>query len=481
MSKIISITGLLGFIVFFCWIQPTFAQDDLEGLRKEFTEQKKLLDEQMRKLEALEKQLNDAANKTAPSIDERGGGANAKAETQTVEAAGYDKVATKASPENSAPRDMVGDLNAAAVKAGEFPGSIKIPGTGNVSLAIGGFIKNVAIFDSDAENMGADLIPATLGTKRPDTKGGYSMDATLTRLLMDARAPVPKGKVRGYVEADLNNANDGSLGLKLRQAYGAWITGFGTLLAGHTWSTLMDLKILPEGLTEPTVSGVIFQRQPIIRWSQLLNPQFTYHIAIEDASSNDVFSEEPSLGTTSLPDLVAGLEFMPSNAGHLRLNAIVRKIEVDIPGSGATDDAVGWGLTLTGHLELLEKDRIIFSGVYGEGLGRYLLGIQSTAGGAVNPMNNDVSLRDNWGLMLGYAHRWTDALRSTAMAGYAHAEPYGWQVGDTFESSSYAAVNLMWSIQPFLTFGVEYAYGVRENKDSSDIDNHRIGLGIQIF
>jgi len=27
----------------------------------------------------------------------------------------------------------------------------------------------------------------------------------------------------------------------------------------------MDLKILPNGLTEPTVSGAIFQQQPLVR------------------------------------------------------------------------------------------------------------------------------------------------------------------------------------------------------------------------
>lgn len=39
----------------------------------------------------------------------------------------------------------------------------------------------------------------------------------------------------------------------------------------------------------------------------------------------------------------------------------------------------------------------------------------------------------------------------------------------------------MWSIQPYLTLGIEYAYGVRENKDGSDLDNNRIGIGIQVY
>jgi hypothetical protein len=56
-----------------------------------------------------------------------------------------------------------------------------------------------------------------------------------------------------------------------------------------------------------------------------------------------------------------------------------------------------------------------------------------------------------------------------------------WQDGDTLESSVYASANLMWEVLAYLTFGVEYAYGLRENKDGSDVDNHRLGVGLQFY
>jgi len=142
-----------------------------------------------------------------------------------------------------------------------------------------------------------------------DRDGGFSVDATITRLNIDARAPVPSGKLRGYLEWDLNSANDGTLGTRWRLVYGTWQNDYGTLLAGQSWSTFMDLKILPEGLTEPTVSGVIFQRQGQIRWSQALSPEITYHIAIEDPNSNDFFADQPAQGKTSVPDGVLGVEY----------------------------------------------------------------------------------------------------------------------------------------------------------------------------
>lgn len=65
--------------------------------------------------------------------------------------------------------------------------------------------------------------------------------------------------------------------------------------------------------------------------------------------------------------------------------------------------------------------------------------------------------------------------------GYAKADPLSWQGGNVFESSTYASANLMWQVLPYLTVGAEYAYGLRENKDGSDIDNHRVAFGFQFY
>lgn len=211
------------------------------------------------------------------------------------------------------------DLNYGSVKAGTFPGSFVIPGTKQVSLAIGGFVKTVAIEDSNVEALGADMLPSTLGTQRPDTEGNFSIDSTLTRLFLDARAPAGNGSLRGYIEYNLNATNNGNLGFKLRQAYGSWKSRAGTLLAGHTWSTLMDLKIIPEGLTEPTVSGAIFVRQAQLRWTQGLGESAKADFAFEDPTGADVFGN-PSLQPLSpFPDFIASLEYNKSGVGHVRL------------------------------------------------------------------------------------------------------------------------------------------------------------------
>jgi len=452
--------------------------NDATILRQQIEEQRRLIQQQQEQINQQNQALDRMEQRLKAIAEDGAVREPAKKDVSSVVLAENSK---SASPlEVARTRDGVGDLNRESIREGDFPGSFKIPGTRDVSLNIGGFVKTIGILDSDAEAMGASFVPATLGTRRPDREGAFSIDSTLTRLHIDARAPANNGGLRGYIEADLNNTNDGTLGFKLRHAYGTWNVGGNTLTVGQTWSTLMDLKILPEGLSEPTLSGPIFMRQSQIRWSNRLGERWTLHAAIEDPSSSDVFSDQPVLGQTSVPDVVLGIEFDQPEVGHLRLNGIVRKIETDLPNGGSDSDQ-GWGLALSGHVMLFDRDRLNFSGVYGQGLGRYLLGITSTDGSAINPANDQIGLRDNWGVQASYSHHWSEQWRSTAMAGYARSDPLGWQVDSTLKSSSYAAANLMWQVLPYVTLGAEYSYGERDNKNGPGIDNHRIMFGLQVF
>jgi hypothetical protein len=450
------------------------ADADVAELRRQLAEQTALTSAQQKQLEQqaavlreLSARLDALASTPAASL------ANAPSPPPA---------SADAAPDTAGTRDNVGDLNSQAVTAGSFPGSFELPGVRYVSLAIGGFIKSVAVSDSDAEAMGASFTPAFLGTKRADTDGAFSIDSTLSRFFVDGRAPTATGQIRGYLEWDFNGSNDGNLDFKMRHAFGTWSNSVGTLTTGHTWSTFMDLKILPEGLTEPTVSGAIFNRQPQIRWSQALSPAFALHAAIEDPSSSDVFNTNgtPELGNISVPDLVLGLEYDRPGQGHLRLNGMWRQLQISEP-DGRQDRDTGWGVSLSGHLNLFEHDKWVFSAIKGEGVGRYLLGIQPSAGAAVDPVTDGLLLNDNRGAFTAYQHAWTDTLRSSAMLGFAKSDAFEWQPGSTFESSHYAAVNLMWQVLPYMTLGVEYGYGKRENKDGSELDNNRISFGVQAF
>jgi len=454
------------------------AADKLQDLRRKIDEQDRIISDQGDQIDRQQQDL-DSIREELEQLDS----ASPAVPPQAVPDDQKDPEDAEESEDEAAlERDPVGDLNRRAVQEGDFPGAILLPGPWRTSLRIGGFVHVAAIYDTDAERIGAAFLPSLLGVRRSDEDGSFSIDPTLSRLFLDARAPTDWGNIRGYVEWNLNDNNDGDLTVKWRHAYGSLETKYGTALVGQTWSTFMDLRALPEGLTEPTLSGFIFQRQGMIRWTQPIGSSFFVHVAAEDPTSDDVYADDPdpNLFNTKYPDAVLGFEFVREGRGHLRLNSLFRSLEINLPAGGDKSE-LAWGLALSGSLHLLEQDRLAFSAVYGEGLGRYLLGLQSSSGASINAAGNNVFLNENWGVALNYQHFWTDGLRSNVMGGYAKADRSSSDPADSFESSAYAAANLMWSPLPYLTLGLEYSYGRRENLDGSDLDNHRFAVGFQIF
>lgn len=476
MKDCLSIAILAGFCVLLLLPQAVFAAGDIDEMRRQLEEQRALIQAQQQQLERQAREL-DRLSQRLDEMSATNGQATAVS-TPASQTVVSDEVAVKEVPNKLDIRDEIGDLNHDAVVAGDFPGSFKIPGR-DISMKLGGFIKVVGGTDSDSEGFGTNFLPAYLSEAR-DQQGASSIDATLSRLFVDGRAPTQNGGLRGYIEWDLNDGNNGNVAVKMRHAYGSWQHKNFSLVAGHTWSTMMDLLIIPEGLTEPTVSGVIFMRQPQIRVTQAFDSGLKLHAALEDPNSDDVYnmSQIQLKNVTNVPDMVVGIEYGKQGVGHLRLNSILRRIEARLD-SGGTDTETAWGISLSGHVNLFKKDVLRASGVYGEGLGRYLLGIQSSAGGATD--YNSLELQDNWGVMSAYEHHWNDKFRSTIMGGYAHAKVLDWRPGETFESSIYTSANLLWQVLPYMTLGVEYAYGQKENKDNSDVDNHRIAVGMQFF
>lgn len=437
-------------------------------------EQSRLLKEQAYKLESLIQRVSDL--ETVQS--------NQKTTTVIVESPDKGEKAsnvrsdeTQTSPMNSKQttyfRDPINDLNIKAVTAGEFPGSIKIPGPRDVSLAIGGFIKTVAFHDTKSERDSVYFLPALLGNN--DNDGETFINADLSRFNIDARAPSDIGQIRGYLEFDFNDSSD----FNLRHAYASADTQIGNFIAGQYWTNFMDLSSLIEGLTDPTISGVIFVRQPQLRWSNDFGSGFGVRLSLEDASNNDTFSDIGGSNRSPYPDTIGAVSFNKPDVGHFNLGVLIRDIRLE-RGDGREDSGLGWGVSLSGHINTFGSDRFILGGTYGDGIGRYMLGLDPQSAGVLDADGN-LDIRSNFGAYLMYQRYWNESFRSNFGYGVAYSDPENYQDGDTFDNSSFAMGNLIWQVLPFMSVGIEYNYGSRENKDGEDFDNHRFILGMQVF
>jgi len=449
-------------------------EQDVAALQRQVEAQQKALAAQAETLRRQQEELADMTRALA-ELGEQLAALKGTPAAPPSPVAGKQPAPAGQAPPGAGVRDAVGDLNAGAVAAGDFPGSIRIPGANRISLAIGGFVKSVVVSDSHLEGAGPIFLPAEIGATVPDEDGNVSVDATLSRLNLDARAPTPGGSLRGYVEWDFNASNRGTPGFNLRHAYGAWTSSHGTLTLGHTWSTLMDLQVLPDGLTEPTLSGAVFQRQAQLRWTQSVSRRWRLDVAIEDPSNRDVISDEPVTTPTRVPDIVGGTQWDWPDRGHVRVTGLFRRLTVE------DASANGWALSTGAHLTVLGRDKLAASASYGDGVGRYLLGVPGSFGAFLDPADGRLTLLSGWGGFVTYRHVWSSRARSTVGLGRAAIALVDAAPDDAFRRSVFGLANLMVSPLPYLTYGLEYQYGARREKGGSRRDNQRVIFGVQVF
>jgi hypothetical protein len=368
-------------------------------------------------------------------------------------------------------RDAIGDMNSTAVRKGDFPGSIQLPDK-KTAIGFGGFIKTITYFDSHKEKK-SDII--TPGYFNPyENNGQFGISSSLSRFLFDARANLPQGKLRGYLEVDFANGS-----FNVRHAYATWKQGKNEVLAGRFWSALMDLPALSflEGTGQPSISGVIYNRQAQVRYTRQLNNIWKFHISLEDPSSSDALIPSGFRALTSAPDVIMAIGATNPKIGHVQLAAILRKIDIDSLSLYRLSNTAT-GVSIASYLVVGNKGRLVSSASYGTGLGKYMLGINGVAGYITQPKT--LSLAKTYGAVLNYQHKYNVKWRSNVGIGTAGLSDVT-NTSVSFRNSWYGNVNLFYQVMPMFTIGMEYIYAESNYAAGAKAINHRFQIGIQIF
>src|SRR5262249_31580886 len=135
------------------------------------------------------------------------------------------EAATQRSPE--LPPDVV--------SAGEFPGSIAIPGS-DAAIKFSALIRTAAVFTLDPLGTDDRFLTNSIPVGVPSTTGEAkrtNISGRASRLNVEFRSPGGREEVRAFLEGDFAGTDDA---FRLRHAY-AQYRGF---LVGQTWSTFSD-------------------------------------------------------------------------------------------------------------------------------------------------------------------------------------------------------------------------------------------------
>jgi hypothetical protein len=353
-----------------------------------------------------------------------------------------------------------------------YPGYFRLPGTQTL-LKIGGYFKTDFIRDIRPAGDTERFIPSSIPVPNSGGTTNSTVSVRPTRLSLDFLVPTERvGGVRFYIEGDLFGTT--ATTPRMRHAY-AQAKNF---LIGQTFSNFQDPDAGPDQLDFQGPNAQVSLRNPQFRYSIPLTEKTSFRFSLEKASSDVAFKtpEFNALPSNLAPDGTVTLRY-EMNRGHIQLSGLFRDVGAFLP-NGISDSVFGWGFNVSGSLQTVNKDTLVYQVAYGHGIERYLndtsgLGIDATVISAQRPELRALPVIAPYG---AYQHFWLKNLRSSVIYGFVEVDNTPFQGGSAFHESDYSAVNLIWNPVGSLNVGAEFLYGWVVKKDNSTGNAPRLML-----
>lgn len=464
---------------------------DIAELKAMVSAMQKTIDAQNARIATLENQQAPQAQPAARKTAKKSAAREKSVAAAPVETPIAESPAPALPTERSAVRDAdtFADQQQAAPRANNVPldpelkGFIPIPGT-DTRIKIGGSARVDTIVDFDNNGNPNQFVPSSIpvpGESGWDGGERSTMHAKGTRLSLELRRPVMwDDTLRIYSEFDFfDDSTSSSMKFRTRHFYGqAW-----NFLIGQTFSAFMDIDAFPDVVDYQGPNGIVNRRQPQIRYTHPIydgDCKVQLFGSIEQPESQidtdtGEFTADSSV-VSHLPDGVAGIRWEGS-LGHLQSAAIFRELSYEAD-DGPDEDVFGWGVNLSGSLNVCDKDKLSAQVTYGEGIARY---INDLSGESLDAALSDGELDavPVFAAMAGYTHHWNDQWRSTIAGGYVHASAPDALGSFAVDSTLYGSANLMWHPTKSFRTGLEYLYGNKDTLGGSERDAHRLNFVIR--
>lgn len=333
-----------------------------------------------------------------------------------------------------------------------------------------------------ADTLRPSKIPTIDGQFGSD--GQSIMSARQSRLGVQSTLPVGGSPLFVKFEFDLFGVgvDAGQTTIRPRHMYGQW----GHWLGGQTNTLFMDGDAFPNVIDYWGPAGMVFLRNPQIRWTPLAGAN-SFAVAIERPSDDIdvglIRDLDPTLGANiqskeEAPDLTAQLR-MTRGWGHIQLAGILRNIgyeTLNTPGNEPKKSVTGWGADLTSNFKFGEKSKLILGVVYGEGIASYM----NDGGTDLAPEASGGRVRAKAVPLLGVIAYldlyWSEYLSSSIGYSRTQVDNTNLQSTDAFHSGDYASANLLWYPGKNVMVGAEVLWGKREDNNGASGDDVRLQI-----
>ena len=301
-------------------------------------------------------------------------------------------------------------------------------------------------------------------------------NANASQLRLDVRAPSEPGDLRFYYQNDFFGSDTKHIQYRLQHLYGQ----FHGLIGGFTFGVFENPDAWPDTVDYEGPNSLIFARRALMHYKRVVSEErgLSLTVGLEAPDFSVDTTGDPNAGLRRrVPDGGFNLRWTPGELGHIQFSSIFRSIGID----GVTvpdDDVFGWGVNVSGNLNLSANDALQFMFVYGDGVGGLGNDTSFISSDAALNANGRLEALDYWSTFIALTHSWTPRWRSTFTHGYVNLENTAMQDANAYHASHYASANLIYEIFKGTKLGLETLYGHKEVRSGSSVDVFRVQLGL---
>src|ERR1044071_7043427 len=461
--------------------------DELEEVKAALQSMQKTMEQMQKKITQLErdnqKQKQQAATSQAASAPAEGPATTSPVKAQSGQTVTIAPTAVTIEGHASevTQRPAMNDQQEAAPRPNDltldpkYRGFVPIP---NTPVLIKFNAKPRLDLTDDPQNTGNKdrFVTAQIPVEGDFFKNGgnqFNINAKGSQLSIDVRAPNIDGHPRFYFQNDFFGGSGGEFPFRVRQLYGSYYN----FVFGQTFSVFEDPDAWPDTVDYEGPNAASFARRPLVRYQLPLNKKWQLNFGLEQPGAEVDTSIDPDARSVNhAPDGGMNVRWEDAKIGHVQFGTILRDIGVKGPITGS-QSAFGWGLNLSAAINVSERDSIQGQLTYGEGLFRYFNDDFANNDAAFDSSGNLTPI-PAFGATVGYTHKWTDTLRSTASYGYVQLDNELSQGPQAYHVTHYGSLNLVWQMKKRLSIGFEGLYGQKEQQDGAKGEAFRMQLGV---
>jgi len=326
-------------------------------------------------------------------------------------------------------------------------------------------------------------------------EGETILSVRQSRLGFKGFLPTRFGEMKTIFEFDLFGVGEdaGQTTFRLRHAWGE----LGDFGAGQTWSLFMDPDVFPNTVDYWGPSGMVFLRNPQVRWSPwfLRTENLKVSFAIEapgsgvDEGKLNLLDENLQVDAwNTYPDLTTQVRYA-GDWGHVQLAGIFRALGFEgtspLTGNDFRGREAGWGVNASHVLNLgvvheaVERDQILLQLVYGHGISNYMNdGGVDLAPDRFGPGAGATAVA-SIGWLAYYNRTWNDQWTSSFGFSEHRQDTTAGQADGAMDTIQYLSVNTLYHPIPEMLVGPEVLWGTRSNRDGDQGTDTRVQLSFK--